>query len=288
MLHHAPHRRLQGRLVAEADDESPPRPSVQERDSADPECRRGHRADLRRNHAHAQYGAYYAQRGVEVGDDHAVGERASGARGGAPVHHVHRGGRRAPVRPRDRRGAAGLREGQARPGTYNYASSGNGTIIHLAGELFVDAAGVDVKHIPYKGTGPMVAELIGGQVELEVVALPAVQGHLKSGALRPIGVMGQARVTSLPDLPTHIEQGFPEADIAGWFAVIGPPKMSAAQVKLLNAAVIAAFATPEVREAMAKQENEIHPSTPEAAAEFFCSEHERCARLVKRSDIKLD
>ena len=83
---------------------------------------------------------------------------------------------------------------KAKPGAYNYASSGNGTIIHLAGEMFVDAADVDVKHIPYKGIGPMVADLIGGQVELGVVALPAVQGHLKSGALRAIGVMGKQRV----------------------------------------------------------------------------------------------
>jgi hypothetical protein len=75
---------------------------------------------------------------------------------------------------------------KAKPGAYNYASSGNGTIIHLAGAMFVDQAGVDVKHIPYKGVGPMVTDLIGGQVEFGVVALPAVQGHIKSGALRAI------------------------------------------------------------------------------------------------------
>ena len=79
---------------------------------------------------------------------------------------------------------------KAKPGAYNYASSGNGTIIHLAGEMVVDAMGVDVKHVPYKGVGPQLTDLIGGQVEMGVVALPAVQGHLKSGALRAIGVMG--------------------------------------------------------------------------------------------------
>lgn len=177
---------------------------------------------------------------------------------------------------------------KAKPGTYNYASSGNGTIIHLAGEMFIDAAGVDVKHIPYKGTGPMVADLIGGQVELGVVAVPAVQGHLKSGALRAIGVMGKARVASLPDVPTFIEQGFPDVDVAGWFAVIAPPKMSAAEVKLLNAAVVTAFASPDVKEAMARQENVIHPSTPEQAAAFFRSEQERYAKLVKKAAITLD
>ena len=91
---------------------------------------------------------------------------------------------------------------KAKPGVYNYASSGNGTIIHLAGAMFADAAGVDVRHIPYKGMGPMVADIIAGQVEVGVVSVPVAQPHLKSGALRAIGVMGKQRVTTLPDLPT--------------------------------------------------------------------------------------
>jgi len=177
---------------------------------------------------------------------------------------------------------------KAKPGVYNYASSGNGTIIHLAGEMFVDAAGVDVKHIPYKGVGPMVADLIGGQVELGVVAVPAVMGHLKSGALRAIGVMGKQRVPSLPEVPTLAEQGFPDVDIAGWFAVVGPAKLPAAEVKRLHEAVVAAFAMPEAKEAMAKQENIINPTTPEAAAQFFRSEQDRYARIVKKANITSD
>jgi tripartite-type tricarboxylate transporter receptor subunit TctC len=177
---------------------------------------------------------------------------------------------------------------KARPGVYNLASSGNGTIIHLAGEMFVDAAGVDARHIPYKGVGPMLADLIGGQVDFGVVAVPAVQGHLKSGALRAIGVMGKTRVASLPDVPTIAEQGFPDVDVAGWFAVIGPPKLPAAEVKRLNAAVIAAFADTDVRAAMTRQENVINPSTPEAAAQMMKSEQDRYARLVKKANIALD
>jgi tripartite-type tricarboxylate transporter receptor subunit TctC len=177
---------------------------------------------------------------------------------------------------------------KAKPGGYNYASSGNGTIIHLAGEMFVDAADVKVLHIPYKGTGPMIADLIGGQVDLGVVALPAVQGHLKSGALRAIGIMGSKRVASLPELPTIAEQGFPDVDVAGWFAVVGPAKLPPAEVKRLHAAVVAAFATPETMQAMAKQENVINPSTPEAAVQFFRSEQERYARLVKKANITLE
>jgi tripartite-type tricarboxylate transporter receptor subunit TctC len=177
---------------------------------------------------------------------------------------------------------------KAKPGGYNYASSGNGTIIHLSGEMFVDAADVKVLHIPYKGVGPMIADLIGGQVDLGVVALPAVQGHLKSGALRAIGVMGKSRVASLPDLPTIAEQGFPDVDVAGWFAVVGPAKLPPAEVKRLHDAVVAAFAMPEAAQAMAKQENIINPSTPEAAVQFFRSEQERYARLVKKANITLE
>jgi len=177
---------------------------------------------------------------------------------------------------------------KARPGAYNYASSGNGTIIHLAGEMFVDAADVDVRHIPYKGVGPMVADLIGGQVEMGVVAVPAVAGHLKSGALRAIGVMGKQRVASLPNVPTIAEQGFPDVDIEGWFAVVAPARMAPAEVKRLHDAVVAAFATPETREAMAKQENIINPMSPDASARFFRTEQERYARLVKKANITLD
>jgi tripartite-type tricarboxylate transporter receptor subunit TctC len=177
---------------------------------------------------------------------------------------------------------------KAKPGAYNLASSGNGTIIHLAGEMFVEAAGVDAKHIPYKGVGPMLADLIGGQVDLGVVAVPAVQGHLQSGALRAIGVMGKSRVASLPEVPTIAEQGFPDVDVAGWFAVVGPKGLPAAEVARLHDAVVAAFADPEVRAAMARQENVIAPTTPEAAAQMMKSEQERYARLVKKANITLD
>ena len=177
---------------------------------------------------------------------------------------------------------------KAKPGAYNYASSGNGTIIHLAGEMFVDAAGVEVKHIPYKGVGPMVSDIIGGQVELGVVAVPAAQAHIKSGALRAIGIMSKARVASLPDVPTIAEQGFPDVDVAGWFAVVGPAKMPAAQVKRMHDAFVTAFNSADVKAAMAKQDNVIAPTTPEAALAFFKSEQERYGRLAKKANIQLD
>lgn len=177
---------------------------------------------------------------------------------------------------------------KAKPGGYNYGSSGNGTIIHLAGEMYMEAAGVDVRHIPYKGMGPMLADIIGGQVEMGVGAVPAVQGHLKAGTLRAIGVMGKQRVASLPDVPTIAEQGFPSVDVEGWFALVGPAKLPAAQVKRLHDAIVVAFNDPEVKAAMAKQDNFISPGTPEAALKFFKSEQERYAKLVKKANVQVE
>lgn len=177
---------------------------------------------------------------------------------------------------------------KAKPGAYNYASSGNGTIIHLAGAMVVDAMGVDVKHIPYKGMGPMVADIIGGQVEMGVVAVNVAQPHIASGALRAIGVMGKQRLPAMTDLPTLIEQGFPTVEVGGWFAFIGPAKLPAAEVKRLHAAALAAFSDPETKAAMDKQQTLIQPMTQEASVQFFKSEQERYAKLAKKIDVTLE
>jgi tripartite-type tricarboxylate transporter receptor subunit TctC len=136
--------------------------------------------------------------------------------------------------------------------------------------------------------GPMLADVIGGQIELAAAAVPAAQAHIRNGALRAIGVMGRQRVAALPGVPTIAEQGFADVDVAGWFAVVAPAKLPPAQVKRLHDAVVGAFADPEVRAAMARQENDIHPSSPEAAAVFLKSEQERYARLVKKAGIQMD
>jgi len=177
---------------------------------------------------------------------------------------------------------------RAKPEGYNYASSGNGTIIHLAGEMFMDEAGVKARHIPYKGTGPMVTDMMAGQVEIGVVALPAVQQHIKSGALRAIGVCGPARSPAAPDIPTIAEQGLPNYAVEGWFAVIGPPKMQAADIKRVHDAVVAAYTSAEVREAMDKQGNVIKPSSSDEAASYFRTEAARYAALVKKANVVLE
>lgn len=176
---------------------------------------------------------------------------------------------------------------KAKPGAINYASSGNGTILHLASEMFVDEAGATAKHIPYKGVGPMLTDLIGGQVDMATSALPTVQAHLKSGALRAIGVGAAQRVAAAPDIPTMAEQGMPGFQVEGWFAFIGPKGLASSDVKRLHEALSAAFAAPEVREAMAKQGNAINISSTEFAQAFFRSEMAKYAKLVKKAGIEL-
>ena len=175
---------------------------------------------------------------------------------------------------------------KSRPGALNFASGGNGTILHLATELFLEEAGVTAKHIPYKGVGPMVTDLIGGQVEFGTAALPSVQAHIKSGALRPIGMLTAQRSAAAPDIPTFAEQGLANFVVDAWFAVIGPKGMSPAAVKKAHDAVVAAFADPVVKEAMAKQGNSIHISTPEQAQTTFRSELAKYAALVKKAGIE--
>ncbi|WP_310463344.1 tripartite tricarboxylate transporter substrate binding protein [Sphaerotilus sp.] len=176
---------------------------------------------------------------------------------------------------------------KAKAGDMTYASSGNGTILHLAAEMFVDEAGATARHIPYKGVGPMLTDLIGGQVQIGVAALPSVQQHIKSGALRAIGTGAAQRLAAAPDIPTMVEQGMPGYQVEGWFGFIGPKGLPAVDVKRLHDAVVVAFAAPEVMEAMAKQGNTISISTPEYAQQFFRSEMAKYAKLVKKAGIEL-
>lgn len=177
---------------------------------------------------------------------------------------------------------------QSKPGDYNYGSSGNGTIIHLAGEMFMEEASVQARHIPYKGMGPMITDIMSGQIEMGASALAAVQGQLKAGTLRAIGVMGKQRVASLPELPTIAEQGLPGVDVAGWFAVVGPKGLPPAQVKRLHDAVVAAFNDPEVKAGFAARDDFLMLTTPEEAGKYFASEQERYGRLVRKAKVSLE
>jgi tripartite-type tricarboxylate transporter receptor subunit TctC len=173
----------------------------------------------------------------------------------------------------------------ANPGKYNYGSSGNGTILHLAAELFKEVSGTFVTHIPYRGVAPFMQDLLGGQIDMGVLSLPSVQSQIRSGALRAICVSAPQRIAAAPDIATAVEQGYPNYLVEGWFAVIGPKNLPAAQVGRIHDAFVSAFATPEVREAMGKQGNSINISTPEFALAHFRSELLKYAALVKRAGV---
>lgn len=173
-----------------------------------------------------------------------------------------------------------------KPGDLNFGSGGNGTILHLASEMFLDAAGAKARHIPYKGVGPMVTDLIGGQLDFATAALPSVQAHIKSGALRPIGLMPAQRTPAAPDIATFAEQGLNNFAVDAWFAVIGPKGMEPALVKKTHAAVVTAFDDPAVKETMAKQGNIIHISSPEEAQAAFQRELVKYAAMVKKVGLE--
>ena len=175
---------------------------------------------------------------------------------------------------------------KSKPGELNFGSGGNGTILHLAGEMFIDEAGASAKHIPYKGVGAMVTDLIGGQVQFAALALPSVQQHIKSGALKAIGMGTAQRVAAAPDIPTFVEQGLAGYVMEAWFAVIGPKGMAAADVKRVHDAVVAAFNDPAVKDTMAKQGNTINISTPEQATQSFRRELLKYAALVKKAGLE--
>jgi tripartite-type tricarboxylate transporter receptor subunit TctC len=174
-----------------------------------------------------------------------------------------------------------------KPDQYNFGSSGNGTILHLAAEMFVDAAGVKARHIPYKGAAQAMNDLISGQIDFAVMAVPAVQSHVKAGSLRALAATGATRVPSLPSIATLQEQGF-NAVIGGWLAAVGPAQLPSSEVKRLQDGILAAWSSAEIAKAMADQENILTPMANDAAAQFMAREQARFADIVKRIGVSLD
>ena len=177
---------------------------------------------------------------------------------------------------------------KAHPGKLNYGSAGNGSTLHLAGELLVSETGIDMKHVPYRGTGPLVTDLIGGQVQLGFVSISQVGPQVKAGALRALAVSTPARSAALPDVPTVAEAGVPRYGFDAWIALIGPAGLPKAIVDADYAAVKAALASPEAQTAMAAQGLTILDKGPELAPAFFQSELSKHQKLVKQSGATLD
>ena len=177
---------------------------------------------------------------------------------------------------------------KAHPGVLNYGSSGNGTILHLGAAMFVDQAGLDIKHIPYRGMGPLMNDILGGQVQLGVVAVAPAAAHIKSGALRALGVTSATRAASLPQVPTIAEQGLPGYELDGWIAAIGPAGLPKAEVTRIYQGFKNALQVPEAHDALVAQGYVVRLPAPEETAAFFRTEAARMARAVRSASVKLD
>ena len=177
---------------------------------------------------------------------------------------------------------------KARPGRLTYASSGNGTTLHLGGELFKLIAGVDLVHVPYKGNAPALADVIGGQVDMIFSALPPALPLAKAGKLRILGVPALERLASAPDLPTVAEQGLPGFEIGTWYGVFATGGSPPEAIERLAGALRKAVADAKVREQMAAQGIDPASSTPAEFRAFVGSEMAKWAKVVKAAGIKAD
>jgi len=177
---------------------------------------------------------------------------------------------------------------KANPGKLNFASSGNGTSIHLSGELFKTMAGVQMTHVPYKGSSPALADLMGGQVQLMFDNLPSSLGLIKGGKLRAIAVTSATRAAALPDVPTIAESGLPGFEASSWFGVLAPAATPHEIVAKLNGTIALWLATPEAKEKLLAQGAIAAGGSPEDFARHIDRETAKWAKVVKASGAHID
>jgi tripartite-type tricarboxylate transporter receptor subunit TctC len=175
-----------------------------------------------------------------------------------------------------------------KPGEYSYASSGNGTPLHLSGELFKTMAGVDMVHIPYKGAGPALIDVMGGHVPIMFDNLPSSTEHIRAGKLRGLAVTTAQRAPSMPDLPTVAESGLPGYETYTWNALFAPAGTPREIIDRLNTAARAAVADPKVQAKLQDVGAMPKGSTPEELASHVQAELAKWAPIVKASGAQID
>jgi tripartite-type tricarboxylate transporter receptor subunit TctC len=188
--------------------------------------------------------------------------------------------------------AANLREfialAKSKPGTLNYASSGNGTPYHMAGELFKAMAGVDILHVPYKGSSGARTDILGGQVQMMFDAITTMAPNVQAGKLKALGTSGRARSAVLPDVPTVAEAGVPGYDAVIWLGIMAPAATPRPIVERLNAEITKIVNAPEMKAAWARQGAVALAMTPDEFARFMREDIDKWARIVKISGAKPD
>ena len=178
---------------------------------------------------------------------------------------------------------------KANPGRLTYASSGNGASSHLAGVLFNMVSGTDIQHIPYKGTGPALNDLLGGQVSMSFTDVLTALPHIKAGKLRVLGVTSASRSRSLPDVPTLAEQGLKDFDVSVFFGIVAPAGTPKDTVQKLNSAFVSVLKQADVRQSLQAQGLEIaNGQNPEQLATFIQREVGKWREVVKASGAQVD
>lgn len=177
---------------------------------------------------------------------------------------------------------------RASPGKINYGSSGTGSVLHLSGEMLKTMAGISIVHVPYKGTGPSLIDLMGGQIDTVFANLPAIVPQVKSGKLKAIAVTTAQRAAALPDVPTISESGVPGYDLSSWFGILAPAKTPDAVADRLNVEVTRIFADPQTRARLAELGAEPAARNTAEAKKFFHDEIDKWATVVKASGAKAD
>ncbi len=181
-----------------------------------------------------------------------------------------------------------LKMAREKPGSLNYASTGPGSVPNLAAELLKYAAKIDVVHVPYAGAAPAVNDLLPGRTQMMFADIPVLLPHVKAGTLRALGVGSATRVPTLPDVPTLSEQGLPNVEAENWYGLVLPGKTPDAIVARLNAAVLKALNSPEVRDVLLGQGAIPDGGTPEEFAAFIVAQTTKWAEVIRVSGTKLD
>jgi tripartite-type tricarboxylate transporter receptor subunit TctC len=188
--------------------------------------------------------------------------------------------------------AASVRElvalAKAKPGTLAFASAGNGTSGHLALELFRMQAGIDVMHVPYKGGGPALAEVLAGQVQALFSIALAATPQIRAGKVRALAITSAKRSPVAPELPTVAESGLPGFEVIGWFGWLAPAATPRPIVERLNREIVHALALPDVHERLLSQSTEPVGNTPREFAAFMKAEHAKWAKVIRAAKIRVE
>lgn len=177
---------------------------------------------------------------------------------------------------------------RAAPDSITYGSPGNGTTIHLAGEIFKSAANIKMRHVPYKGSNPALMDVLAGNVDLMVSSLPSAMSQIKSGKLRPLAVTSARRSTSLPDVPTVAELGYKDFDVSTWYGLFMPAGTPKEIVATVNAEVNKLLATPDMKAAIHAQGAETQIMTAEQFSSLLKTDYEKWRGIVKASGASIE